>query len=76
MRQEKSLLVPTEIELSNQYESEGETNTGSALSLYFSSPFIPPPISLSLLPSLSSILLLLYTISQHSSINYKLLAQQ
>ena len=48
--------------LSLEYESGSKSNAGSMLSEQQS----PPP----LLPSLS------YTMSQHGSINYKLLAQQ
>ena len=68
MGQEEGPLAPTEIESSSEYESENETSTRSALSLYTSSlPILPPPSSLLLLLSPS----LQYNMSQCSSINYK-----
>ena len=76
MKQEKNLLASTEIKSKNKYELESETNTSSNLSSNSSL------LSILLLPSLILILLstsndppLLYTMSQHSLINYELLAQ-
>ena len=43
-------LVLTKIDSSSEYESEGESSTGSALPLYNSSPPTPPPLSSSPTP--------------------------
>ena len=72
VEQEKGLLTLTKIELSNKYKSESEISTSSALLLYI----LSLPTFLPLLSSLSSLLLLLYNISQYSSINYKQIIQQ
>jgi len=61
VRLEESPLILTEIESSSEYESEGETSIGSALSLYMPLPSTPLPPSTSLSPLLPPS----YTISQH-----------
>ena len=67
MGQEEDLLVLTKIELDNVYKVESETNTSSGLLSCYS----PSPI-LSLATFLLLLLLLLpYTMSQYSIINYK-----
>ena len=77
MGQEKSLLALTEIKSENKYKLGSKTNTGSALYSNFSLLLI----LLLLLPTLILLFtldnpLLFYTMSQHSLINYELLAQQ
>jgi len=68
MRQaRKILLAPTEIESSSEYKSEGETSTGSTLSLYISLLPTSPPQSSS--PILIDLSLFNYNMSQHGLIN-------
>ena len=78
MGQEESLLVFTKIKLSNEYKLESETSTSSALSPHISLLLIlslllqiPTPIPSLILNNLP----LSYTMSQHSSINYKQIIQ-
>jgi len=69
MRQEEGPLTPTKIDSSSKYKLEGKTSTGFVLHLYTLLQLKPLPLLLSLSPSF-------HTMSQHSQINYKLLAQQ
>jgi len=72
--QEEGSLILIEIISSSEYELEDETNSGSTLSSHpFPPPTLLPPSSSS--PSSFTTLPPLYTMSQHGTINYELLAQ-
>jgi len=70
MGQEEGPLTPIEIS-SLEYELEGETSTGSALSLYILLPPIPPPLS----PSPINSPLLSHYKSAQLTCNYQIVAK-